>query len=236
MPLFRSRSKASESWSSAVQLLEDLAQAKTRRVPIYLNETRIKDAFKQSYQWPAELQPGGTKGIEGTVGLPYAASVKGSAATTIIEKKDLDDPLMQLVLMEASERREGRLIDLSLETTPQVEGLHKYIGRGRIFMPWDVVEEDASIGLSAESAGAIQEERARKEAVAHRLRQLQHGDIVWVAAGRRLASIAGMQWVERNKSALERFTGERDLGIIGDHEQKVGDVTLLTPFGIWYER
>lgn len=237
----------------ADQLVKALVPSeKMPRIPLYLNERRLKDVFQQRVSAVNEVLM--TKGIGGEVSGGYLGILGGKLS----RRKDVGTKIeltamLRALLLEFEERENGRLVDLG-SAEARADAFLYFVGPARIFPPWESVSRpwhespeyasgsvDAeTMGVRDETAQAIQDRREENE------RWLRHGQsdveapgsttsgetIVWIGRGRQLlVAIASDAGIDR--SALRHYSRLPPFGTLAMLGETAGALAFLTPLWIW---
>ncbi len=210
------------------EMVEKLSTSKRPRATIYLNEKRVDEYYSQRLGPITQLAKTGKFG--GHLGanllgilnseLESGREMAGSGAIT---------PILKAILIESEARDSDQLSNLSLGSTRD-RILTTYLGPGRIFDTEDEVCADEAIGVPADAAQVIQNERARQQKV------LRGPTLVWMAwaAEGPVASVCHDSQNNINRSYLASYPFS-PFGILGFFERELSNVQFITPFWIWHD-
>jgi hypothetical protein len=226
--MLRGRSTVTEPRRLVESLQSDVEQFKALRLPLYLNEKRIADNFELWLTPIKELLSTSELGAEVSGSALHLFKVGTSKRVSDSATIELT-PMLKLRLLEETAREKRRLVNLATEE-PREGALLWFVGDG-VFESMQL-RDDANLGLSGESAQALEKERERWQAIQKASGKPQ-GTMVWVPSGPRpFASIFGFESV--NWSWVDSH-GRPPFGILGLPGENLGSILLVTALFIWHE-
>ena len=226
------RVKAATSADEGVAELEQALAGEGGRLwlPLYSDETRIKDVFVQRAPNVVEMVTGGEFTIDVGGGFLSFASLRGGHKTIANQKIEITPLLQTLILKEGAP-------DLIVHEAAATDTLLHYVGPGRFVLPGDEVAAFPEYGVTPDLAVAIQQARQSQEKMMRLQDPDSLGAVVWLAQGLKpLACIANFRGVSAN---FPSYYPEGTYGVLGTYDRGMvapdgRSATFLTPLMIWH--
>jgi hypothetical protein len=193
-------------------------------VRLYLDDDTVEEQFVQRRGALDEVGTGGE--ITGGGQTSYLGFFSGKVERKTSASASVKlTPSIKALLLEDAERERGKLLDISVDD-PLDGPLLYFVGDGRIFQAAEPVTALPELGLDAEAAKMLENER-REQAPAD-----NKGMIVLVGAGHTtFAAIASASISAPGLVASYRRVPP--FGLLGVWEQKLAGLTLVKPLFIW---
>lgn len=212
------------------ELVKSLSPTGKPRATLYLAQEKVEQLYVQSVALVTEFVRSAKQGGRLSASLLKIIGAEVSEEETLSAKIHLG-PLLQAILIENAGAHANALLDLSLRDA-EAGTLLKYVGDARIaVMDMPVLP---SKSVTERDCEVITRERETQEKVL-RFRDDKVGTIVLTASprGAVLASIASTE--STNLNFLASYSRNPPFGILGRMENRIEDVTFISPLWVWRE-